>query len=275
MAVFWGAGGGFDVEVLGEGVEQEGEVGAFEAVEFGFGKGEDFFGEGVGGLRVVGFGCVGGGCGGNAGVSPLRSAIGLRCFGRDDVVFVLCGCDGVVIVRSGCVGGWLGETQILRLRRRMTTHIGRRMTDCGGRWLVGGFVGVGVVFAVAGDVEGGELESVEEGSGAAAVDVVGGEVGDDGADGLLDGGAGGGRGQGEGVAAGVAGLGVGDGLALGVVVVAVVLGAEGVAAAAASVVEDVAAAEVVGDLAAEVGDGVEHGYPPPGGKCAKSFEQRS
>jgi len=123
---------------------------------------------------------------------------------------------------------------------------------------------VGVVFVVAGDVEGGELESVEEGSGAAAVDVVGGEVGDDGADGLLDGGAGGGGGQGDGVAAGVAGLGVGDGLALGVVEVAVVLGAEGVAAAAASVVEDVAAAEVVGDLAAEVGDGVEHGYPPPG-----------
>ena len=128
---------------------------------------------------------------------------------------------------------------------------------------------MGAVFVVAGDVEGGELESVEEGSGAAAVDVVGGEVDDDGADGLLDGGAGGGRGQGEGVAAGVAGLGVGDGLALGVVEVAVVLGAEGVAAAAASVVEDVAAAEVVGDLAAEVGDGVEHRYPPSRGKVCK------
>jgi len=68
------------VEVLGECAEQQGEVGAFEAVEFGFGEREDFFGEGVGLWLVVGFGWVG---------------------------------DG------------LGGTQILRLRRRMTTNGGR------------------------------------------------------------------------------------------------------------------------------------------------------
>jgi len=68
------------VEVLGECAEQQGEVGAFEAVEFGLGEREDFFGEGVGLWLVVGF---------------------------------------------GWVGGWLGETQILRLRRRMTTNGGR------------------------------------------------------------------------------------------------------------------------------------------------------
>ena len=106
------------MEVLGECSEQEGEVGAFEAVEFGFGEREDFFGEGVGLLLVVGFGGVGGWGGGNAGVSPLRSAMRLRCFGRDDVVFV----------RFGGVGGRLRKKRVLRLRRRMTTNIGRRMT---------------------------------------------------------------------------------------------------------------------------------------------------
>ncbi len=112
------------------------------------------------------------------------------------------------------------------------------------------------------EVEGGDLESVEEQAGAAAVDVVEGEVGDDLADGLLDGGARGGLGQLDGVAAGVAGLRIGGGLALLVVEVAVALVAQGVAAAAVSVDEDVAAAEVLGCLAALFGDLFVHGAPP-------------
>ena len=104
------------------------------------------------------------------------------------------------------------------------------------------------------EVESGDLEGVEEQAGAAGVDVVEGEVGEDLADGLLDVGAGGGFGQRDGVAAGVAGLGVGGGSARLVVEVAVVFVAQGVAAAAVSVDEDVAAAEVLGDLVALLGN---------------------
>ena len=118
------------------------------------------------------------------------------------------------------------------------------------------------------EVEGGDLEAVEEQAGAAAVDVVEGEVGDDFSDGLLDVGAGGRFGEFEGAAAGVAGLGVGGGLALLVVEVAVVFVAQGVAATAVSVDEDVAATEVLGDLRARLLGNlfvdVVHGYSPLG-----------
>lgn len=181
-AVFWRAGGWFDVEVLGEGFEESGEAGAGDAVELGW---EGFFG-GWGFFRLWGLG----------------------------------------------FGNWFG------------------------RWL--GFWGLLRALA-AGDVEGGDLEAVEDESGAARVDVVEGDGGEDLAEGVLDVGAGAWFGDGEGVAAGVAGLRVGRGFAGLVVVVAVVLVAEGGAAAAVSVDEDVAAAEVFWDFAAGFGGLFVHG----------------
>ncbi|HEX3374120.1 MAG TPA: hypothetical protein VHS13_07925 [Edaphobacter sp.] len=90
-----------------------------------------------------------------------------------------------------------------------------------------------------GEVEAGDLEAVEEESGAAGVDVVGGDALEDLADRALDGGAVFGQGEFEGRATGSAG--VGCGFAGGVVVVAEVLAAEAGAAAAVAVGEDVAA----------------------------------
>jgi hypothetical protein len=92
----------------------------------------------------------------------------------------------------------------------------------------------------------GDLEAVEEESGAAGVEVVGGDALQNEADGELDGGAVFGDGEVEGGEAGLAGDGVGDGMAGGVVVVAEVFVAEGGGGAAASVDEDVAAALAFG-----------------------------
>ncbi len=83
--------------------------------------------------------------------------------------------------------------------------------------------GVGQVGGLlAGEVERGDLESVEEQAGAAVVDLAGGDAAEDLGDGKLDGGAVLGGGELE------VGVGVGDrgGLAGGVVVVAEVLAAE-------------------------------------------------
>ncbi len=92
-----------------------------------------------------------------------------------------------------------------------------------------------------GEVEGGDLEAVEEQAGSSGVDFVGGDALEDFSDGGLDGGAVFGQGEGEGVGAAASGLWVYDGFARGVVVVAELFGAEGGALAAAAVGEDVAA----------------------------------
>jgi hypothetical protein len=94
-----------------------------------------------------------------------------------------------------------------------------------------------------GEVEAGDLEAVEEQSGAAWVEVVGGDALEDFSDGELDGGAVLGVGEVEGAEAGFALGWVFDGSAGGVVEVAELLVAEAGAAAAVSVGEDVAALE--------------------------------
>jgi hypothetical protein len=136
---------------------------------------------------------------------------------------------------------------------------------------LGGLLGLGF-----GQVEAGDLEGVEEESGAAGVEVVGGDALDDLADGGLDGGAVLGQWQVEGAEAGFAGLWVGDGFAGGVVVVAEVLVAERVAAAAAAVGEDVAALEALGLVAGAECDLWFHvGIPSPVRKYAKSSKDVS
>ncbi len=126
-------------------------------------------------------------------------------------------------------------------------------------WLAG--------LAGLGEVEGGDLEAVEEEAGAAGVELVGGEAVEDLADGLLDGGAvfGDGEGEGGGLVLALGEVEGGDGAAgVGLAVVeAEVLAGEAGAAAAVAVGEDVAAlvaARVDGD------GGVWHGVgtPPPG-----------
>lgn len=105
-----------------------------------------------------------------------------------------------------------------------------------------------------GEVDAGDLEAVEEEAGAAGVKLVGCEAEKNLADGGLDGGTVLGSGEVEGgaavfsvlaIAAGLAGVefGFGDGFAGGVVVIAEGLVAEGWAAAAVAVGEDVAALE--------------------------------
>ena len=140
--------------------------------------------------------------------------------------------------------------------------------------LVGFFV-LGLEGLLFGQVEGGDLEAVEEQAGAAGVEVVGGDALEDLADGGLDGGAVLGEGQVEGGAAGAAGARVGGGAAGGVVVVAEVLVAERGAAAAVAVGEDVAALEAFGLLWLVLWRGVFHGVSPPGRKCAKYSKEKT
>ena len=72
----------------------------------------------------------------------------------------------------------------------------------------------------------GNLKAVEEQAGAVDVELVGGEAGDDFAEGVLEGSLAGGSGELE-ASSSAAGVGVGGGLAVGVVVVAVGFAAEG------------------------------------------------
>jgi hypothetical protein len=101
-----------------------------------------------------------------------------------------------------------------------------------------------------GQVEARDLEAVEEKAGAARVDFVGGDAAQDFADGVLDGGAVLWGGEGEAGLAALAGGGVLNGAAGVVVEVAETVGsfgaADGWAAAAAAVGEDVAALEAGG-----------------------------
>lgn len=107
-----------------------------------------------------------------------------------------------------------------------------------------GFDGRGGV--PVGQVERGDLETVEEETGAAGVDLVGGDAAEDLTDGELDGSAVLGEGKVEGGLAAAAGARVGDGLAGGVVEVAELFPAERRAAAAAAFGVDVAALEAFG-----------------------------
>ncbi len=135
--------------------------------------------------------------------------------------------------------------------------------------LVDGIGGVGGLLR-AREVEGGDLESVEEESGAAGVEVVGGEAGEDVGDGVLDAAALVGAGEGEGGAAGLlvepslAGVEfpVWDGFAGGVVVVAKIFFAECGTAAAMAAGEDVAALET--DVGCRLIWHMDGGPPPPG-----------
>jgi hypothetical protein len=101
--------------------------------------------------------------------------------------------------------------------------------------------GVALGWLGFGEVEAGDLEAVEEETGATGVDVVGGDALEDFSDGGLDGGAVFWQRQVEGGAAAAALFWVGDGFSCGVVVVAELFLAEAGAGAAASVGEDVAA----------------------------------
>jgi hypothetical protein len=102
--------------------------------------------------------------------------------------------------------------------------------------------GLDLLFGVEfGEEAGGDLEAVEEVSGALGVEVVGGDALEDLGEGELDGGAVFELRQSEGGAATAAGGGVRDGAAGGVVEVAEVFVAEAVAEAAVAVGEDVAA----------------------------------
>jgi hypothetical protein len=108
-----------------------------------------------------------------------------------------------------------------------------------------------------GQVEAGDLKTVEEEASAAWINVVGGDAAQDFADGMLDGGAVLGVVHVEGRAAALALARVGDGAAGGVVVVTELLVTEAGADAAASVGEDVATLVLFGGWC-----GVLHGLVP-------------
>ncbi len=105
----------------------------------------------------------------------------------------------------------------------------------------------------AGEVDAGDLEAVEEEAGAAGVELLEGDAGEDGGDGLLDGGAVFDEGEVEGGAAAFTLAGVLEGAAGGVVEVAEGFAAEAGAAALAAVGVDVAAAEACGVGCGEIG----------------------
>lgn len=98
-----------------------------------------------------------------------------------------------------------------------------------------------MVALVLGEVGGSELEGVKKESGAAEIDVVSGDVGNDATDSILDLGAGVGNGHGEGVAAGTALTGGHDRFAGLVVVVTESLATHGGGAAALAFRKGVAA----------------------------------
>jgi hypothetical protein len=124
-----------------------------------------------------------------------------------------------------------------------------------------------------GQVEAGDLQTVEEESGAAGIDVVGGDALEDLADGVLDGGAIFGERDLKGGAAASAGAWVLRGSSGGVVVVAEVFSAEAWAAATVAVGEDVAALEAFGCFGLSV-DGVVHWSPSHGYFFGQSLRRK-
>ena len=126
-----------------------------------------------------------------------------------------------------------------------------------------------------GQVEAGDLEAVEEETGAAGIDAVGGDALEDEADGGLDGGAVLWEREVEGGGAAASLARVGDGCPGGVVVVAEFFSAEAGAAAAAAVGEDVAALVALGCGWLSLDDGLLHGVPSPTGlKVRKVFKRK-
>jgi hypothetical protein len=128
--------------------------------------------------------------------------------------------------------------------------------------------GPGVFFRF-GEVEAGDLESVEEEAGAAGIDFVGGDALEDLTDGVLDGGPVFGQGDFEGGVAGAAGARVWGGFAGGVVVIAEVFSAEAWAAAAVAAGEDVAALVAFGCFGLCV-----HLVPPDGVVLVQSLRRK-
>ena len=126
---------------------------------------------------------------------------------------------------------------------------------------------------LAGQVDAGDLESIEEETGAPGVDFVGGDATEDFTDGGLDGRAVFGVGQVEGGAAAAALARVGDRAAGGVVVVTELFLAEAWAGAAASVGEDVAALVLLGLFGCRR-CGVLHGLVPYPVKCVQSLQKK-
>src|SRR5882757_5233977 len=124
-----------------------------------------------------------------------------------------------------------------------------------------------------GEVEAGDLETVEEEAGAARVDVVGGNALEDLADGVLDCRSVFGERDFEGGAAGLAGARMGCGFAGGVVVVTEVFSAEAGAAATVAVGEDVAALVAFGCFGLWL-DGVLHCPSPRGTFWCKVFGRK-
>ena len=144
-----------------------------------------------------------------------------------------------------------------------------------------------LVFLRGGEVCCGDLQGVEDETGAAGVDVVVAEQMNDFAEGGLDGGPGVGCSEQEEVAAGLAQTGLGDGFAGVVVVVAEVGAAHGGAAAAESVGKDVAALTAfgfllhlgdglrdAGDGVLHLGDGAWHDFLPHWVKCVQSPQNK-
>jgi hypothetical protein len=121
-----------------------------------------------------------------------------------------------------------------------------------------------------GQVDAGDLEAVEEQTGAAWIDVVGGDAAEDFADRVLDGAAVFGQRQVEGCATGTALARIFGGASGGVMVVTKFFVPEAGAAATASVGEDVAAL-----IAFLCLDGcVQHGGTPLPNKIAQSIQKK-
>lgn len=146
----------------------------------------------------------------------------------------------------------------------------RSKNHCSARRFVGEVGCLGLLRCLA-QVGGGELEAVEEESGAARVDVVGGDADEELAERFLDVVVAGGSGEREGAAAGDSLVRANDGAAGVMVEVAELLVAHARASAAVVVGEDVVALELVVGLVV-VDGGFVHGYPPL--FLAKSSKQR-
>ncbi len=144
--------------------------------------------------------------------------------------------NGVEEKLEGAAGAHLGFVEVGDGGERAEVGVESDLFDDLGLFGFGAFVGLEF-----GQVEAGDLEAVEEQTGAAGVDLVGGDALEDVADGCLDGGTVFGEWEVEGGLAVFARVCVVDGEAGGVEVVAELFSAQAWAAAAAAVGEDVAA----------------------------------
>ena len=170
-------------------------------------------------------------------------------------------CDGAV---GGVEGDLFDDLGTFRVFARVVAFVvagGSGLADDGGG---------------RGQVAAGDLEAVEEESGAAGVEFVGGDAAEDMSDGGLEVRAvvGIGEGEVEGPASAAALARIGDGTAGGVVVVAELFLSEAGAGATAAVNEDVAAFVAYGLVGAGAGVGVLHGVSPHWVKLRKVFRTK-